>query len=270
VAGVHVYFYTDPACPWSWSLQPLLRRLDVEFDDAVEVRPVMGGLAREFGDPLELVGEWLEAGDVSGMPVDPRLWLESPLSSSYPACLAVEAAGEQGADRQAAYLRAVRLGVACGRRKLDGADALADVAHGVQGLDVARFRIDLASNAIVELLADDLERAAQAGRRAGEEGRVPLPSLEFGDADGQLHGVYGPQPYDAYRRAAQAAGARPLDRPTPSVEEALRRFGTLASAEVAAACDLPGPRAAAELWRLAADWRVRFERRMTGELWSLA
>jgi predicted DsbA family dithiol-disulfide isomerase len=204
------------------------------------------------------------------MPVDPRLWLESPPSSSYPACLAVKAAGEQGCDRQAAYLRAVREGLACGRRKLDGADALADVAHGVAGLDVARFRIDLGSNAIVELLAGDLERAAEAGRRAGEEGRVRLPSLEFSDADGRVHGVYGPQPYDAYRGAARAAGAAPADGPPPSVEEALRRFGTLATAEVAAACDLPGPRAAAELWRLAAEWRVRFERRMTGELWSLA
>jgi putative protein-disulfide isomerase len=270
VAGVHAYFYTDPACPWSWSLQPLLRRFAVEFDGAFELRPVMGGLARQFGDPLELVGEWLGAAAASGMPVDPRLWLESPPTSSYPACLAVEAAGEQGRDRQAAYLRAVREGLACGRRKLDGADALADVALGVPGLDVARFRIDLGSNAILELLAADLERAAAAGRRAGDERRVRLPSLEFSDAHGEMHGVYGPQPYDAYRRAAQAAGAVPADRPPPSVEEALRRFGTLATAEVAAACDLPGPRAAAELWRLAAEWRVRFERRMTGELWSLA
>ena len=58
------------------------------------------------------------------------------------------------------------------------------------------------------------------------------------------------------------------DADRPGVEEALRRFGTLATAEVAAVCDLPGPRAAAELWRLAGEWRVRSERRLTGELWS--
>jgi putative protein-disulfide isomerase len=270
VAGVYAYFYTDPACPWSWALQPVLRRLAVEFEGDFELRPVMGGLAREFGDPLALAREWLDAGAAGGMPVDPRLWLESPPASSFPACLAVEAAGEQGRDRQARYLRAVREGLACGRRKLDGADALADVALAVPGLDVSRFRVDLGSNAIVELLAADLERASEAGRRAGEDGRVQLPSLEFSGIGGGVHGVYGPQAYDAYRRAAQAAGAEPADRPAPSVEEALARFGALATAEVAAACDLPGPRAAAELWRLAADWRVRFDRRLTGELWSLA
>jgi hypothetical protein len=54
------------------------------------------------------------------------------------------------------------------------------------------------------------------------------------------------------------------------VEEALRRFGRLATPEVAAVCDLPGPRASAELWRLASEWRVRPERALTGELWVAA
>jgi hypothetical protein len=35
-------------------------------------------------------------------------------------------------------------------------------------------------------------------------------------------------------------------------------------------CDLPGPRAAAELWRLALEWRVRPRRVLGGELWSPA
>jgi hypothetical protein len=34
-------------------------------------------------------------------------------------------------------------------------------------------------------------------------------------------------------------------------------FGTMATPEVAAVCDMPGPRAPAELWRLALDWRVK-------------
>jgi hypothetical protein len=40
--------------------------------------------------------------------------------------------------------------------------------------------------------------------------------------------------------------------------------------EVAAACDLPEPRAHAELWRLALEWRARPERRGTGHLWHAA
>jgi predicted DsbA family dithiol-disulfide isomerase len=40
--------YTDPACEWSWAMEPSLRRLLWEFGD------------------------------------DPRLWLENPISSTYP------------------------------------------------------------------------------------------------------------------------------------------------------------------------------------------
>ncbi len=248
-----------------------MRRLSVEFDGSLDIRPVMGGLARQFGEPLEQVAQWLAAADASAMPVDPRLWIESPPASSYPACLAVEAAGEQGREGQAAYLRVVRQGLACERRKLDSADALADAARSVPGLDATRFAIDLRSNAIVERLGADLERAGAAAERegAGRE-RVTLPSVELAGPDGEVHGVYGTQPYEAYRAAALAAGAVPSGDPTPSVEQALSRFGVMATPEVAAVCDLPGPRAAAELWRLAGEWRVRFERRLGGELWSLA
>jgi len=264
--------YTDPACPWSWALEPALRRLEVEFAKSLVVTPVMGGLARAFGPALSVIGEWLDAGAASGMPVDARLWIGSPPASSYPACLAVNAAGEQGPEAQGAYLRVLRQGFACDRRKLDGSEALLDAARLVPGMDVARLRVDLGSNATAELLGADLERAGAAGARAGVSGRVPLPSLEFVGGGGEVvNGVYGFGSYEACRDAAVAAGAVVSGgRATLSVEDALRRFGVMATPEVAAVCDLPGPRAAAELWRLAAEWRVRVERRVGGELWALA
>src|SRR2546427_8790082 len=40
------YVYTDPACPWSWAAEPALRAMEAEFGDGLEVRFVMGGLAR--------------------------------------------------------------------------------------------------------------------------------------------------------------------------------------------------------------------------------
>jgi hypothetical protein len=99
---------------------------------------------------------------------------------------------------------------------------------------------------------------------------VKLPSLEFRGEDGAVHGVYGPSPYEDYRAAALAAGAAPSDAPRPSVLEALRRFGPMATVEVAAVCGLPGPRAPAELWALAAEWKVSVERTLGGEVWSVA
>jgi putative protein-disulfide isomerase len=253
---VHASYHTDPACARSWGVEPALRRLQVEFGEEVQITYVMGGLAREFGDPAPLVAEWLDVADATGMPVDPRLWLASPPRSSYPACMAVKAAAEQG--QAGAYLRRLREGLLCERRKLDHAEAFVHEARSVPGIDVDRFAVDLGSHAIVEAFGADLERTRERG--------AELPFVVFGDGDA----VAGAQPYEALRDAALRAGAAPGAGEPPGPEEALRRFGRMATPEVAAVCGLPGPRAAAELWRLASDWRVRPEPTLGGEIWSLA
>jgi predicted DsbA family dithiol-disulfide isomerase len=268
--SVLTYYYTDPACPWSWALEPTLRRLSYEFGDTLQMKYVMAGMAREFTDRMRLIADALEASAASEMPVDARLWMEGSPRSSHPACIAVKAAAEQGDP--APYLRRLREGFMCRRRKLDGAEALTEEARGIGGLDLERFRVDLGSHAILEAFGADLDRAAAVAveHQAPGTGRVKLPSFEFLRDGGAVHGVYGYAEYAELRDVALGAGARSVRAETPSVEEALRHFGSMATAEVAAVCQLPGPRAPAELWRLAAEWRVRPERVGSGELWNLA
>jgi predicted DsbA family dithiol-disulfide isomerase len=246
---VEVTCITDPMCPWSWGAEPAVRRLQAEFGDEVRFTYVMGGLAREFRRPVETLAHMLDAAHATGMPVDPRLWLQGPPRSSYPVCLAVRAAGEQGLD--GAYLRRAREGLMCERRALDHPDALVELAREVPGLDVERFAIDVRSNAILERFGADLERARPGGER------LPFPTFE----------VAGERvPRDGLVTCVAAAGA--TSRPLPVALEALTSLGRLAAVEVAAACDLPGPRASAELWRLALEWRARPVRFVTGELWQ--
>jgi predicted DsbA family dithiol-disulfide isomerase len=268
---VHTYYYTDPMCPWSWAIEPALRKLSLEFAGALSLSYVLCGMAGEVGDASHVVSEMLEAAAQSGMPVDARLWLAGPPRSSHPACLAVKAASEQGDP--GLYLRRLREGLLCRRRKLDTADALIEEARSIPGLDVERLRLGLASHGVLEAFAADLDRCGAVSPEHHSPGgdRVKLPSLEFVGPDGDVHGVYGPADYATLRAAALAAGASPASGYGPlSVDDALRRFGTMATVEVAAVCDLPGPRAPAELWRLALEWRVRPERVGTGYLWSLA
>jgi putative protein-disulfide isomerase len=277
--SVHVRYYTDPACSASWAAEPALRRLMVEFGPDLQLEFVMGGLAREYsaGDAGWLVPEWLDAADRSGMPVDPRLWNEGPIRSTYPACMAVKAAAEQSEDAGYRYLRSVREGLMCFRRKLDTTEALVEEARQV-GLDAARFRIDLESHATVEAFGSDLDRARAVpdeARAAGEVAsanggeRVTFPTLAVSGGDEATRWAFGSEPYESWRQVVVAAGGEPSDEP-PGVLEALGRFGRMAAPEVEAVCDLRGPRGRAELWQLAADWQVRPRRVLFGELWELA
>lgn len=273
---VQVRYYTDPACPRSWAAEPIVRRLMWEFEDELSFSWVMGGLARSFDSPADRVAEWVRITADSGMPIDPRLWLEAPPASSYPACQAVKAAGEQGAEASYAYLRRLREGLLVERKKLDHPEALVAEA-AAPGLDVARFRIDLASNATTEAFAADLDEvrtipaaARAAGATATTDGRERLafPSAVFASDGGSRAEVWGPRPYEEYRRAALEAGARPRSDRATSPLEAIERFGRLATAEVEALTGRPRPVVEAELWALATEWRLRAVPVLNGTIWE--
>jgi predicted DsbA family dithiol-disulfide isomerase len=263
VSAVEAFYYTDPICAWSWAAEPARLRAERAFASELSLTYVMGGLAREFGPPLQAMRAWLDAAAATGMPVDPRLWLDAPPRGSFAACIAVIAAGEQGLA--GAYLRRAREAVAQQRRPLDDAPVLLHVAREVAGLDVARFQLGLGSHAVLETFGAELART----RAGGEDG---LPRLELVAGDGTpalLHGAALLDPR-AWTDALLACGAQPAPDPAPSIEQALCEHGRLATPELAALCDLPGPAASMELWRLATEWRVRAERRLGGEVWSLA
>jgi putative protein-disulfide isomerase len=251
-----------------------------EFGTGLRFSWVMGGLARTYGpgDHGRLIAHWLEASAESGMPVDPRIWLRNPISSTYPACQAVKAAAEQGEPAAYSYLRRLREALMVERKQLDHAEALVGEA-GPAGLDVERFRIDLRSHAIVEAFGADLEEvrdvpaeARAAGKvRAIERGeRVSFPSAVFVGDDGVAHGVFGWQPYDAYREAAIAAGAAPVASGPLEPLAAIERFGRCATAELGELSGLARTPLEAELWAAARDWRLRPVPALTGTLWELA
>jgi hypothetical protein len=227
----------------------------LEFGSNLSITYVMGGLAREFDQPASMIVPWLDVSERSGMPLDPRLWAEAPPSSSYPACMAVKAAAEQGDEAEGRYLRTLREGLMCFRRKLDTPEALVSEAHSAR-LDAERFRGSLESNAIVEAFGADLEETRAAG--------VELPFLRFGDVV-----IAARAPYAEWRAAALAIGASP-DEQSLDPLVAVARFGRLATAEVASLCDLPLTRASSELWALAVELRLRPVRVLTGTLWELA
>jgi predicted DsbA family dithiol-disulfide isomerase len=247
---VAVTVLTSPWCPFSWAAEPLWRRIQTEFDGRLDVTYVLGDMSARWNDLPGFAASWLEGAARSGQPADPRTLLQDPPASPVPAHLAVRAVAEQ-AD-PGPYLRRLRERIALEGFKADRGDALFDLARELaqtRSLDLDRLDIAFRSNGTVEEVAADHERAAG----------VELPSLS----------VEGGEPLPdpaAWRGALVAAGAEP--GPLPGVLEALQRFERMTTAEVSAVCDLPGPRAPGELWRLALEWRVRPHPVLGGHLWS--
>jgi putative protein-disulfide isomerase len=264
-----------------------------EFGNGLRFRWVMGGLARRYGPEYldeeagitgardcfdALMSHWLDAGGQTGMPIDPRLWHRNPIGSTYPACQAVKAASEQGAELGYAYLRRLREGLMCQLKQLDHAEALIGEA-GPAGLDVERFRIDLRSHAITEAFAADLDevrnppasaREAGAVKRTEGHERLSFPSAVFVGADGERHGVWGRKPYDAYREAALVAGASVERESAPEPLEVIEHFGRATTKEVEVLSERPAPIVRAGLWTAATEWRLRPIDVLGGTIWEVA
>ena len=257
--AIQLRYFTDPACPLSWGHQPVVRRIEVAYD--VEWRWVMGGLGRDYkGHEASMLAHWTDEAGQIDMPMDPLLWKEGPIQSSYPACMAVKAAGDQGVEGGYRYLRTLREGLLCLRRKLDTTEALVDEARRA-GIDVERFRIDLASHATVEAFGADLDLTRAPPPDSPREDRVPFPTVQI--ADRWLFGRF------SFEEFAEIAGKPQRGEPL-TVDEAFKRYERLAPAEIEALCGLPGPKAQAELWQRASEWKLKPLKALTGWLFERA
>ena len=150
---VEVVYYTDPLCCWSWALEPQWRKLQYEYDSILSIRYCMSGLIpdwKSFNDPVNNVSRpaqmgpvWMQASHMSGMPVNPNIWISDPPASSYFACIAVKAAGLQSVQAGSVYLRALREAIMLNGINISKSGALLKVAEMVadEQPDVLNFTI---------------------------------------------------------------------------------------------------------------------------------
>lgn len=207
-ALLHITYYTDPLCSWSWAFEPQWRRLRYEFGAQIEWRYCMGGMIadwQQYGDPLndicrpvQMGPQWYQVRTLSGMPFDEHIWYKDPPASSYPAGIAVKAAEQQGAAAVERYLRRLREAVMVERRNIARQEVLLAIAAEVaeQGiLDGEQFRQALANPATIDAFREDLKEV-----RWREIGRFPTLILRNNEPNSRHSGaiiLVGYRPYPA-------------------------------------------------------------------------
>lgn len=204
---LEVIYYTDPLCCWSWAFEPAWQQLLKDHQDRISWRYCMGGLLagwQEYHDSMNAVSKpvqmgplWMQARQVSGQPMDDRIWILDPPASSYPACLAVKCAGMQSAQAEHLYLHALRSAVMKDGKNIARKTVLLETASGLARehpdiLDFQRFGADLGSDPAVELLKQDLQEVNYRNIT-----RFPTLTVKQGDRRVVITGY---RPYEALQQ----------------------------------------------------------------------
>ena len=116
-----LYHVHDPMCSWCWGFRQSWDQLRSALPKAVRVINIVGGLAPDSDESMPLkqqqtiAGYWADVAQQTGAEFNFDFWRNcQPRRSTYPACRAVLAAGQQNAEQamidaiqRAYYLRAM-------------------------------------------------------------------------------------------------------------------------------------------------------------------
>jgi len=198
---VKVVYFTDPICSSCWGIEPQLRRLKLEYGHLIDIEYYMGGLLPDWSynsggisKPSDVAGHWDEVSHHYQMPIDGDVWLEDPLSSSYPPSIAFKAAQMQDKDKAIRFLRRIREMVFLEKKNITKWEHLRQAASET-GLDTFRFKADYEGEAKT-LFANDLAY----GKRLGVRG---FPTLFFADSNNNQLTLYGVRPYETFEEAVK-------------------------------------------------------------------
>ncbi len=198
---VKLIYFTDPICSSCWGIEPQLRRLKLEYGKDVEIEYHMGGLLPDWSynsggisKPSDVAHHWNEVSRHYKMPIDGDVWLEDPLSSSFPPSIAFKAAEMQDKHKAVVFLRKMREMVFLQKKNITKWQHIAEAAV-LSGLDTAKLKTDYEGDA-KRLFQADLDLAAKMGVRG-------FPTIFVTDTTGRTEMVYGSKPYAMYENTIQ-------------------------------------------------------------------
>ncbi len=244
-----VTLFTDPACPFAFSAEPVRRQLQWHYGDQLEWTIRMVVLTLEPGESERLAEGAPTLQRRYGMPIDPRPYARA--FSSEPACRAVVATRLHAPGHTERLLRRLRVHAMLGGL-LDDPELIAAAAReaGLDPGELACWDADAALREDIAAARDPSPAARRLDHKLGgprEQRRYTTPSYELGEIS-----VPGFNPIEAYDVALAAQGL--TRRPAPeSVTELLEWAGEpLATAEVVAVLRRPEQQVRAALAREAA------------------
>ena len=264
---IQVLYFTDPVCSTCWIIQPLLRKLQLEYGDYIHIKYCMGGLLPSWDNyhkgkiskPSEAAKHWEEVCAFHEMPLDGDVWKEDPLHSSYPPSIAFKAAQMQDTDTAILFLRRIKEMVFLEKKNIIKWEFLEKAAFEV-GLDSARLLRDFNGKARL-LFEEDLLLAQKLGVTG-------FPTLFFSDKHNNKYEIKGYQDYEKFEEIIYNLVPDAVKRKIDTDPEVLfSNFKSMTEKEFAFLSNISRPEASKILQDLYNEGNLGFYESKNGRIW---
>ncbi|WP_262249192.1 DsbA family protein [Parapedobacter soli] len=192
---IKITYFSDPICSACWGVEPTLRKLKLEYGDAIDFEYHMGGLLPSWEalgtgvNPTVLASHSDQLSAHFQIPVNGDIWLQDPPHSSYPASIAFKAAQMQDEEKAISFLRKIREDLYVRGINIAKWKNLEKTAAAV-GLDTDKLKTEYEGDA-KKAFQEDLVLAQKMSVRG-------FPSFTLTNSEGATAQVYGMKPYGEF------------------------------------------------------------------------
>lgn len=216
---IRITIFTDPMMGLSYECQPIFDRLKKTYGDKIEIKHIMAGIVRDVSDfmtPEELsyepeegirrycrrlAGIYKSEETIGGLPIKMAGFhlFDAEHRSSYPLCIAYEAAKLTDQDKADDYLFRLREATVVETRQTTREDELVRIADET-GLNETIFREYLNGGAAEAAFLKDLEYSRPLGIRG-----LPAYLIQIGERMMLVQSLIG---YDEFIRIFRTLDAQ--------------------------------------------------------------
>jgi predicted DsbA family dithiol-disulfide isomerase len=263
---IEIYLFIDPVCAECWELEPILKKLQIEYGRYFSLKYVLSGKLTDLNRKKRKCDNRTElfekTASQSGLNCDRNLRIENPAHSPFIASIAIKAAELQGRKAGIRFIRLIREVLLLERQDITNFEVLKECAKKA-GLDVEEFISDIHSKSAAKAFQCDLKITSEMDVQE-------IPTLVFFNENAEEEGIKiaGVYPYDIYVQILEEMlSEKPHQSPPPPLEAFMKFFKLVASRDIAVVYNMSIAQVDREMKKLLLKQKVEQITARNGKFW---
>lgn len=219
---INVIYVTDPICCYCWEAEPYIRKFRALYESKVNFTTLMGGLLEKWegfedhnngiDSPSDVKAHWMEASEKFGMPINPSVWDNDMISSSYPPSRVYKIVRKISKTSAEKYLRSAREEVMMSGRNIARDSVLEDILYRLDR-NGKKIVADSKTDDAVKMLEEDFKMNNELGVNS-------FPTLVFLNEEGNGFKLPGLTCFEDYEEALKAVAGGDIEPdPLPELKD---------------------------------------------------